>query len=134
MKKFRIIFAALAAIFFTATAFAQIVVPEINVWEQISQLALNWGSMTTLAKGTLFVLIATQLVKQATDFEYKRVLVALLSIAYGVFQKLTGDMSLSAAVMSVLISMGGAMMLYEALKPFLREIPFFSFLKLSKND
>jgi len=112
-------------------AFAQSMgVPDANPLQKLGELVLNWENLSSLMKGSLAVLILVQVIKQVTDFKYKRLLVTLLSIGYGVLQMLIGDANLSQAIIAVLISGGGASALYEVLKPFLRSIPLFDFLKL----
>ena len=106
------------------------IVPEINPLEKLGELITNWSAMSDLSKGVLFVAIVVQVLKQAVDFQYKRLAVVVLSLLYGVGQLVLGGESALAATVSVLISGGGAMLLYEALKPILKKFAIFSKLKL----
>lgn len=120
---------------FMGVSFAQVLppVPEVDLFEKIADLILNWKSMGTIAKGSVIVMVLTQIVKQVKDFKYKNVLVALLAIAYGVFEAMTGDVSVKSAIVTVMFSGGGAVFLYNALKPFLKSIPFLDFLNLGSK-
>lgn len=121
---------------FVGVTFAQEIgtVPEVDIFEKVAELILNWESMGTIAKGSLIVMILTQVVKQISDFEYKNIVVAVLAIAYGVFEALVGDVSVGSAIVTVMFSGGGAVFLYNALKPILKKIPFFSFLNLGSEE
>jgi hypothetical protein len=97
-------------------------VPEVDVIKHLGELVLNWNNMPDLLKGSAFVLILTQVVKKMSDFEYKRLLVTLLSFVYGVGQLVIGGQELSGALVSMLVAGGGAVALYEALKPLLKKL------------
>lgn len=112
------------AVFFTSIALAQPTVPEINPLTAIGELIMNWGGMSDLAKGVLFVNIMVQVIKQAVDFQYKRTLVVVFSVIYGIAQMVMGGESAMGATVAVLVSGGGAMALYEVLKPLLKKIKF----------
>jgi hypothetical protein len=111
---------------------AGIIVPEVNPFETLAELISNWGSMSGLAKGMVFVLVTVQIVKQASDFQHKRLVVLLASIMYGIGQLVMAGQSVSASIIAVLVSGGGAMALYEFIKPALKKYKFFSFLELGK--
>jgi hypothetical protein len=130
MKGFINLMLVVALALMTGMAFAQgIEVPPINVLEELGKLVLNWNTLPDLMKGSVIVMILVQVVKQAKDFKYKRFLVVALSVLYGVGQMVLGGESLSAAIVAVLVSGGGAIALYEALKPLLKNV---NFLKIGK--
>lgn len=108
-------------------------VPEVDLFAKLSELLMSWSSLGSLSKGVLIILILTQIIKQMTDFEYKRLLVVILSVIYGVFQLMIGDTSFGSAVVITLISGGGAVALYVVCKPFLKSFSFLDFLKLGKK-
>lgn len=109
--------------------------PEVDIFEQIATLATNWKMLTPVLKGSAIVVILTQIVKQYfKDFKYNKILVAVLSCVYGVFSLLVDGSSVGASIAMVLISYGGAPILYDALKPFLKKYKFFDFLKLGKRQ
>jgi len=107
-------------------------VPEVNVLEQLGQLVIGWSALGAIAKASAFVLITVQVMKQAS-FKYKRIAVIVMSIVYGVLQLVIGGESPVAASMAVLVSGGGAVALYNALKPLLKKVKFLSFLDLGKE-
>lgn len=111
-------------------------IPEADLFAKLAELILNWGALSSMMKGSLIVIILTQVVKQLSDeFKYKNLLVAIFSVLYGVFQLLAGDVSSTlGAVVSVLFTSGGALLLYNALKPFLKNVKFLSFLDLGKRE
>lgn len=129
-------FLALAISFVIPTFASEVVtIPEVDLFEKISELILNWGALSSIAKGSLVIMILAQAIKQyAKEFKYKKLLVAVLSIAYGVFSLLVDGTSVGASIAMVLISYGGAPMLYDALKPILKKIKFFDFLELGKRE
>lgn len=109
----------------TGMAFAQsIEIPEVNVLEKLGNLVLNWNAMSDLMKGSIIVMVIAQVIKQASHFKYKRFLVVILSVIYGVGQMVIGGEGLGGAIVSVLVSGGGAMAIYESLKPLLKNISF----------
>jgi hypothetical protein len=113
-----------------AAAFAvEASVPEINPLTALGELVLNYNSLSSMAKGILFVNILVQVVKQASDFQHKRLLVVLFSVVYGVLEYMSAGGNFVSAFVAVLISGGGAMALYESAKPLLKNI---SFLKIGK--
>lgn len=116
-----------------AMAQSGVAVPDVNALEKLGELVLNWSTMSDLSKGVLFVLILVQVLKQSVDFPYKRLAVVFLSILYGAGQLILGGESALSATMAVLVSGGGAIALYEALKPILKKIPFLQKLKLGKE-
>lgn len=134
MKKLlSIIFIALV---FCASVFGQDIqpLPDVNIFEQIASLVMNWGAMGDLAKGSVIVMVLAQVVKQVKDFEYKNLVVAVLSVLYASIQVAISGSSISVAVTTALFSMGGAVLIYNALKPILLKIPALSFLKLGKKQ
>jgi len=109
-------------------------VPEVNIFEEIARIVMNWGSMSDLAKGSVLVLVLTQAVKQVKDFQYKNALVAVFSVLYAIIQMMISGSSLMAAATTALFTMGGAVLIYNAIKPLLAKIPALSFLNIGKSN
>lgn len=128
MKFFILVFCMIFAAMSTALA-VEGSVPEINPLLALGELILNYNGLSSMAKGILFVNILVQVVKQASDFEHKRLLVVLFSVVYGVLEYMSAGGSFVSAFVAILVSGGGAMALYEVAKPLLKNI---SFLKIGK--
>lgn len=135
-KSFALITLAISLSLISFMAFGQAIepLPEVNIFEQLGALVLSWASLSSLAKGSIAVLILTQVVKQVSDFEYKNVVVTLMSVIYAVIQMMIDGTTSTAAITMALFSMGGAVLIYNAIKPALLKIPFFSFLKLGSSQ
>lgn len=129
-------FIILAASFMLPTEASEIIaLPEVDVFEKIASLMANWSNLTPILKGSAIVVIVAQIIKQyVKGFKYKKILIAILSCLYGVFSLLVDGTSVGASIAIVLISYGGAPMLYDALKPFLKKYKFFDFLDLGKRQ
>lgn len=136
MKKMILFFTTILTMMILSTvAFATEIaqVPEVEIFSKLAELILNWGAMGSLAKGMIIVTIAVQAIKQISDFKYKNLLVSILSVAYGIFQVMVNDVSFGSAFVTVLVSGGGAIVIYNAAKPFLKSIPFLKFLNLGSK-
>jgi hypothetical protein len=131
MKWYVYLSLTLTALLLSVAAFAQIEVPEVNEWAKISEIIFNWKSLSPALKGSGIALVVTQLIKQAKDFESKRLVLAIVACFYAAFQAtMDGSVDLGKALTVVIVSYGGAQLIYEGLKPFLKKIKFLSFLKL----
>jgi len=117
---------ALSLLAFTGLAYGQSMeLPDVNVLEQLGVLVLSWKGMTGIAKGSIIILILVQIVKHLkADFKAKRLLITVLSIAYGAVQMIMNGASVSAALVGMLVAGGGAIAIYEAIKPLIKNVPF----------
>lgn len=99
------------------TAFADgLVVPDGDALQLLFNLIANWKTTPVLVAGsTLIVVIVGVLKKTVGDFNYKRVLIALLSVVYSVFQSLTAGLGIWEAIVLALVTYGGAFAIYEGL-------------------
>lgn len=111
---------ALGLLTFTTLAFGSIEVPEGDALQLLLQLLGQWNSLSALAIGSILIVIAMQALKQfAGDFKFKRVAVVLLGCVYAVIQSRIQGLELGNAVVLMLFSSGGAVALFEAIKPLL---------------
>lgn len=99
-------------------AFAQQALPEVDPAQLIIQLVTNWKSMGPIAIGMAFVVLSGQAIKSfvAEDFKYKRLLVLVLSLAYGALFSVSQGKGVLEALVITFVTGGGAVALYEALK------------------
>jgi hypothetical protein len=96
------------------TAFATDV-PDADLFGEILKL-LNLKNLGVVGAGLSIIVIAMQVLKKFLgDFPYKRVVVVVLGVAYGVFQSLAGGLGVVEALVAVLVSAGGAMKIYDAI-------------------
>ena len=93
-------------------------VPDGDIFSLVMQLISNGKAMGTAAIGIVVTMLATQLVKNLMPDTnmYKRLIVLVLSCAYGIFLAVVGGATWPLAALAILINSGGAMALYEALK------------------
>lgn len=89
------------------------------------KLITDWKAMSPIATGAMVILLLVQLLKTSLlgqffpSIEWKRFFITFLGIAYGVVYLVsTGTPWVTAAVVG-LLSSGGAVAIYEALKPLL---------------
>lgn len=104
---------------FCTLAFADVAaIPESDTVALISQLVSNYKVLGPLTLGILVVTLLSQGAKAllGESFKYKRLLVLSLSIIYSVLLAVSTGAGLVPAVASVLLTSGGAMSFYEALK------------------
>lgn len=102
-------------------------VPEVDPAKAIVELVTNWKTMSPVAIGSMIILILVQILKSSLfgqffkHLEWKRLLITILGVIYGILYLVsTGTSWLSAAVIG-LISAGGAVAIYEAVKPLLEK-------------
>jgi hypothetical protein len=122
MKKIITAFLFLSAMLalFPVIAFADvpIVTPDGDPLQSLLALFMNWKAMGPLAIGSAFIVAAVQALKKLfPEFPYKRGIVTVLGVAYGVLTAVTQGMGLGAALIAALLTSGGAVAIYEALKP-----------------
>ncbi len=99
-------------------AFADLpVVPDGDPLAALLALIANWKSSAPLALGMGVVALLTQVFKKFFPaFPYTRVVVTVLACAYGVLAGVVQGLPLLSVVVTVLISGGGAVAIYEAAK------------------
>lgn len=120
------VFSLAAAVLFPVVAFAlevPIQTPDGQPTQSILELVLNWKTLTPFAIGAAIIVIAVQVLKHyVPEFEYKRLAVTVLGIAYGTILALQQGLSIGAALVASLLTSGGAVALYEALKPAIKKL------------
>jgi len=102
-------------------------VPSVDPAQAIVDLVTNWKEMSPLAIGASIILLLIQLLKSSLfggffkHLEWKRFFITFLGVLYGVvYMVSTGSPWINAIVVGV-ISTGGAVAIYEALKPILEK-------------
>jgi hypothetical protein len=100
-------------------AFADVApIPDGDIGQVIVQLLTNWKSLSPLALGMAAVVISAQIIKAyvGDGFKYKRLLNLFLACLYGIGLAIQSGMGWLPALVSILVTGGGAAALYEALK------------------
>lgn len=93
------------------------VVPDGDPLTLLLNLIFTWKSAGPLALGMGIVVLATQVVKKLLpDFQHKRLVVTILSCAYGVVLGVSQGLGWLPTVVAVLVTGGGAVAIYEAFK------------------
>lgn len=93
----------------------------------ISDLIKNWKKMSPVAIGAAIILILVQLLKHNIfgqffhNIEFKRSLITVLGVLYGVVYLVSVGTDWITALVVGLLSSGGAVAIYEAIKPFLKK-------------
>ena len=102
-------------------AFAEgIVPPDGDPLATLLQMLMNWQALSPLAIGASVIVIVMQVMKKYVgDFNFKRLLVTLLGVVWGVVTARMNGLGLLEALVAALITSGGAVALYEAVKPLL---------------
>lgn len=105
--------------FATVALAAEFPIPEGDVAQLLLQLATNYKTMGSLAIISILIVITVQAVKAyvSDEWKYKRLLTLGASILYSVISGLLvpGSTAISV-VITVFLTSGGAVALYEALK------------------
>jgi len=108
------------ALFISAVAnAADFVVPDADVAATLLNLATNYKTLGLLGILSLVSLLSVQAIKHflPEDFKYKRLLTLAVSIIYSIVTGLlVPGSSVPTVIITVFITSGGAMALYEALK------------------
>ncbi len=114
----------LSALLLPTLAFSEgIIPPEVDPLATILALFQNWAAMSPLVLGSTLIALTVQLLKMFVgDFEYKRIVIAGLGVVYGVITALLGGYSVFDALVAALITSGGAVAMYEAIKPLLPKV------------
>ncbi len=105
-------FAALAAD-------GELPVPSTDIAQVLLNLATNYNTLGVIGVLSLACLLSVQLVKQFVkdDWKWKRFSVVVFSIAYSIASGfLVPGSNVPSVIITVFLSSGGAMALYEALK------------------
>lgn len=99
-------------------------VPEGDAFQSLLALILNWNSLAPLAIGSGLIVILVQAMKQfvGDGFIYKRTLVVFLGVVYSVLLSMQQGLGLVESLVVALITSGGAVAIYEALKPLLGKV------------
>lgn len=122
---------SLAVLSFTLVSkicFAEsIEVPEGDPLATLLQLILNFKALGPVAIAALVVTFVVQGLKKffpPASSNVSRAIVTVLSVAYGIIQQVISGLSVLDSLVFVLLTMGGAVMIYEfAIKPFLPKSP-----------
>lgn len=89
----------------------------------ISELIKNWKSMSPVAIGAAIILILVQLLKSSffgqffNNLVVKRAFITVLGVAYGVVYLISAGTDVVTALVVGLLASGGAVAIYEAIKP-----------------
>lgn len=95
-------------------------VPEVNALQALVDLITNWKALTPLGIGSAVIVIVVQLLKQFfPSSNVVRLVVVVLGVAYGVLTSLLNGMGIIEALVLGIITSGGAVAIYEAVKPLL---------------
>lgn len=106
-------------------AFAEVpvVVPDGDPLQALLSLILGWKAMAPLAIGSAIIVVVVQAMKKLLpEFKYKRLIVAVLGVLYGVMLALSNGMGVLEAAVAALFVSGGAVAIYEAIKPALAKL------------
>ena len=123
MKLLLVLFLSL----FTLAAFGQVVPETINAGQLLLELVTDYKTMGPLGMGMTAVLLTVWLLKtkflgsifKALSSPVKRVVVVVLGQVYGLLYMVQSGMGWGEAAISGIFMAGGAMAIYEAIKPLL---------------
>lgn len=101
----------------------EIIVPGGDPLQTLLNLILNIKTMSPIAIASAVIVIAVQIAdKFFASSNLKKAAVAILSVAYAVVQALISGLGVVEALALVLLTMGGATMIYNfVVKPFLKK-------------
>ena len=126
MKKLIYVLSVLIVLTFSLLAFGQ-VIPEGDAAKSLLDLLMNYKTLSPLAIGSAIIVISVQILKSNLfdqffkGFKYKRALITVLGQIYSVVFMVINGQSLMNAVISGLFISGGAVAIYEAIKPFIEK-------------
>ena len=117
------LFALFSIMLITAVCFAvELEVPEGDPLAKLLELITNWKTLTPIAIGSGAVVVVQLLRKFLPTSNIRRALVVVLGVAWAVFQGLLNGMGALDMIVMVLLTSGGAVLIYEAaIKPFLKK-------------
>lgn len=96
-------------------------IPEGDAVQLLLKLLTQWNSLSPLAIGAILIVIAVQALKALLgDFKFKRVVIVALGIVYAIIQSRIQGLDLSSSIVMALFSSGGAVALFEAIKPLIK--------------
>jgi len=98
---------------------AEFPVPEGDVAAILLSLATNWKALGVMGIISALTLVSVQVIKKFVpeDFKWKRLIVLGVSIAYSILSGvLVPGSNVVSVIITVFLSSGGAVALYEALK------------------
>lgn len=104
-------------------------VPESGDIAASINILLNAKALGAIGLGAAIILIVVQFLKsslfdqifKSLDPKYKRLLITLLGVVYGVLYLIVSGKSGAEAIMVGLFSSGGAVAIFEAIAPFLKK-------------
>lgn len=117
MRRLILLFAAVAAFPVFASDF--FVIPEGDIASILVSLATSYKTLGVLGCLVLATLLSVQLLKRfiPEDFKWKRLIVLCVSIVYSVLAGVVvPGSSVVSVIVSVFITSGGAIALFETLK------------------
>jgi type IV secretory pathway VirB2 component (pilin) len=116
----RSLYFVLAITIFPLALLANIGVPDGDPLQTLLQLIANWKASSPIAIGMGIIVFVVQAMKKFLgDFKFKRAIVTVLGVAYSVLVAIVNGLSPAEAAVMVLFVSGGAVALYEAIKPLL---------------
>lgn len=124
MKMFNWLLVMVTAMLFSVLAFAQEVVasfpiPEGDIAKLLIQLATDYKTLGVLGIIIIITLVSVEVIKKfvSDQWKFKRLLVLGVSIVYSLLSGFVVQGSnVLTVIVTVFITSGGAMALYEALK------------------
>ena len=118
------LFALFSIMLITAVCFAvELEVPEGDPLAKLLELITNWKTLTPIGIGSGAIVVVVQLLRKfLPTSNIRRALVVVLGVACAVFQGLLNGMGALDMIVMVLLTSGGAVLIYEAaIKPFLKK-------------
>lgn len=92
-------------------------IPDVDPIAALVELVKNFKDLGTLPLAMSVIVIAVQVIKKYfINSKYAFLLVTVLSLAYGGAHAMVNGAGLSSALVLVLITQGGAIAIYEAIK------------------
>jgi len=122
-KQSEVTMMALIAVFafmFASAAFAQaggVPLPEVDPLSALIELVKNWQAVGLLGGAMTLIVVVVQVLKKSfIDAKYSPLIVTVLSVLYSIGHYVAGGMSAVNAVITAVITGGGAVAIYEAYK------------------
>lgn len=93
-------------------------IPDGDPLKTLLDLFQNWKALSPVAIGAAIVCALAQGVKSilGDGFKYKRLLVTVLGVLWGVLMTMSSGLTLLQAFVMVITVSGGAVAIYEAIK------------------
>lgn len=114
----------LATVSFGLIALGETPVPEGDPLQSLIGLISQWSTLSPIALGISVIVVLVQAAKAflGESFKFKRIIITGLGVAYGVGVSLQNGMPIFDALILGLLTSGGAVAIYEALKPLLKTL------------